>query len=94
MNHATDTVLHMTKTEAHPFHRGHGFRVYDPNCPLCRDDPAKETTYIGWSLHEITARKMERYRNALGRIASDARLDAPMNIQEAVNIAREALEEQ
>lgn len=56
----------MTKTEAHPYHQGRGCKVFDPNCPLCRDDPNRETTYVSWSLHQaaLTARDaaLERVR--------------------------------
>jgi hypothetical protein len=49
-----DGQQHMTITEAHPYHDGRGCKVFNPNCPLCRNDQAKETAYVGWSLHQAT----------------------------------------
>lgn len=59
----SDQQQHMTKTEAHPYHRGRGIKVFDPNCPLCRDDQAVETTYVGWSLHEKIVKSLTAERD-------------------------------
>jgi len=55
-----DQQQHMTKTEAHPYHHGRGCKVFDPNCPLCRDDPNRETTYVSWSLHQTALDRIKR----------------------------------
>ncbi len=60
-----DQQQHMTKTEAHPYHHGRECKVFDPNCPLCRDDPKRETTYVSWSLHQTALDKIKAFEELL-----------------------------
>lgn len=63
-----DQQQHMTKTEAHPYHHGRGCKVYDPNCPLCREGHEPESgTYISWSLYERALQESEQRREACER---------------------------
>lgn len=63
-----DQQQHMTKTEAHPYHHGRGMKVYDPNCPLCREGHEPERgTYVSWSLYEKVMQESEQRREACER---------------------------
>lgn len=60
---------HMTKSEAHPYHRGRGVKVYDHSCPKCREG-VDETTYVGWSLHIESLRALARRYETLAEAYS------------------------
>ena len=67
-----DQQQHMTITEAHPYHDGRGCKVFNPNCPKCREE-SKDTTYIAWSLHKsIIADLVQAAGNVIHSIKTGA----------------------